>query len=85
MSRLICGSDRLAGLPGSSAMSDTSEAASGDVRDEDEQRDETGGVADTEPVKLNETSGGWIYLTGLLGLDGGAGLVDPHLGWQGRG
>jgi hypothetical protein len=34
---------------------------------------------------LNETSGGWIYLTGLLGLDGGAGLVDPHLGWQGRG
>jgi len=39
----------------------------------------------SEPVKLNETSGGWIYLTGLLGLDGGAGLVDPHLGWQGRG
>src|SRR5271166_770027 len=39
----------------------------------------------TEPVKLNETSGGWIYPTGLLGLDGGAGLVDPHLGWQGRG
>ena len=39
----------------------------------------------SEPVKLNETSGGWIYPTGLLGLDGGAGLVDPHLGWQGRG
>src|SRR5271157_2128313 len=38
-----------------------------------------------EPVKLNETSGGWIYPTGLLGLDGGAGLVEPHLGWQGRG
>src|SRR6266487_5610501 len=38
-----------------------------------------------EPVKLNETSGGWFYLTGLLGLDGGAGLVDPHLGGQGRG
>jgi hypothetical protein len=42
-------------------------------------------VRGPEPVKLNETSGGWIYLTGLLGLDGGAGLVDPHLGWQGRG
>src|SRR5271166_720081 len=42
-------------------------------------------VAQAEPVKLNETSGGWIYPTGLLGLDGGAGLVDPHLGWQGRG
>ena len=41
--------------------------------------------ATSEPVKLNETSGGWIYPTGLLGLDGGAGLVDPHLGWQGRG
>jgi len=41
--------------------------------------------AAAEPVKLNETSGGWIYPTGLLGLDGGAGLVDPHLGWQGRG
>jgi hypothetical protein len=38
-----------------------------------------------EPVKLNETSGGWIYPTGLLGLDGGAGLVDPYLGGQGRG
>jgi modulator of FtsH protease len=53
--------------------------------------DLTGGVgivafiAASEPVKLNETSGGWITLTGLLGLDGGAGLVDPHLGWQGRG
>jgi hypothetical protein len=42
-----------------------------------------GGLA--EPVKLIETSGGWIYLTGLLDLDGGAGLVDPHLGGQGRG
>src|ERR1035437_4883816 len=39
----------------------------------------------SEPVKLNETSRAWITLTGLLGLDGGAGLVDPHLGWQGRG
>ena len=38
-----------------------------------------------EPVKLNETSGGWFYLTGFLGLNGGAGLVDPHLGGQGRG
>lgn len=38
-----------------------------------------------EPVKLIETSGGWINLTGLLGLDGGAGFVDPYLGWQGRG
>ena len=37
-----------------------------------------------EPVKLDETSGGWFSLTGLLGLDGGAGLVDPHLGGQGR-
>ena len=45
----------------------------------------SGGVSVTEPVKLNETSGGWIYLTGLLGLDGGAGFVDPHLGGQGRG
>ena len=43
------------------------------------------GIAKAEPVKLIETSGGWIYLTGLLGLDGGAGLVDPHLGGQGRG
>lgn len=43
------------------------------------------GDLDAEPVKLNETSGGWFYLTGLLGLDGGAGLVDPHLGGQGRG
>jgi hypothetical protein len=32
-----------------------------------------------EPVKLFETSGGWICLCGLLGLDGGAGLVDPGL------
>src|SRR6266851_4428683 len=39
----------------------------------------------TEPVKLNETSGGWIYPTALLGLDGGAGLVDPDPGGQGRG
>src|SRR6266851_162034 len=38
-----------------------------------------------EPVKLNETSGGWIYPTALLGLDGGAGLVDPDPGGQGRG
>ena len=38
-----------------------------------------------EPVKLNETSGGWFYLTGLLGLDGGARLVDPHFDGQGRG
>jgi len=44
-----------------------------------------GSTASTEPVKLNETSGCWIYLTGLLGLDGGAGLVDPDLGGQGRG
>src|SRR5271165_2661437 len=44
-----------------------------------------GCLPSAEPVKLNETSGGWIYPTGLLGLDGGAGLVDPHLGWQGRG
>jgi hypothetical protein len=42
-------------------------------------------VTTPEPVKLIETSGGWISLTGLLGLDGGAGLVDPHLGGQGRG
>src|SRR6266852_6153331 len=38
-----------------------------------------------EPVKLFETSGGWVCRCGLLGLDGGAGLVDPHLGGQGRG
>ena len=42
-------------------------------------------LARPEPVKLIETLGGWISLTGLLGLDGGAGLVDPYLGWQGRG
>ncbi len=41
--------------------------------------------AAAEPVKLNETSGGWIYPTALLGLDGGAGLVDPDPGGQGRG
>ena len=35
-----------------------------------------------EPVKLNETSGGWFCLCGLLGLDGGAGLVDPGLSGQ---
>ena len=35
-----------------------------------------------EPVKLNETSGGWFCLCGLLGLDGGAGLVDPGLAGQ---
>jgi hypothetical protein len=42
----------------------------------------------SEPVKLDETSGGWFYLTtflGLLCLDGRAGLVDPHLGGQARG
>src|SRR5450432_4111046 len=42
-------------------------------------------LAQAEPVKLNETSGGGFYLTGLLGLDGGAGLVDPYLGGQRRG
>ena len=45
-------------------------------------------AADAEPVKLNETSGGCFYLTGLLrlvGFDGRAGLVDPHLGGQARG
>src|SRR5260370_42163283 len=36
----------------------------------------------TEPVKLIETSGGWIYPTCLLRLDGGPGLVDPHPGRQ---
>jgi MFS family permease len=35
-----------------------------------------------EPVKLNETSGGWVCLWRLLGLDGRAGLVDPDLGGQ---
>jgi hypothetical protein len=35
-----------------------------------------------EPVKLFETSGGWICLCGLLGLDAGAGLVDPGLAGQ---
>ena len=49
------------------------------------QADEEVNAAEAEPVKLNETSGCWIYLTGLLGLDGGAGLVDPDLGGQGRG
>jgi hypothetical protein len=47
-----------------------------------------GSPAQAEPVKLNETSGGWFYLTGLLGLlgfDRRAGLVDPHLGGQARG
>jgi hypothetical protein len=39
-------------------------------------------VAGTEPVKLNETSGGWVCLWRLLDLDGRAGLVDPHLGGQ---
>ena len=39
------------------------------------------GIA-TEPVKLIETSGGWIYPTCLLRLDGGPGLVDPHPGRQ---
>jgi hypothetical protein len=38
--------------------------------------------ADAEPVKLNETSGGWVCLWSLLGLDGRAGLVDPDLGGQ---
>src|SRR5205807_7338430 len=42
-------------------------------------------LADPELVKLIETSGGWITLMGLLDLDGGAGLVDPYLGWQGWG
>jgi hypothetical protein len=32
-----------------------------------------------EPVKLDETSGDLNYLCGLLGLDGGAWLVDPYL------
>src|SRR5579862_3405209 len=36
----------------------------------------------TEPVKLIETSGGWIYPTCLLRLDGGPGLVDPQPGRQ---
>jgi pimeloyl-ACP methyl ester carboxylesterase len=36
----------------------------------------------SEPVKLNETSGSWFCLCGLLGLDGGAGLVDPGLAGQ---
>jgi hypothetical protein len=36
----------------------------------------------TEPVKLNETSGGWVCLWRLLDLDGRAGLVDPDLGGQ---
>src|ERR1017187_2623323 len=36
----------------------------------------------TEPVKLNETSGGWVCLWRLLGRDGRAGLVDPDLGGQ---
>ncbi len=44
-----------------------------------------GQLPGAEPVKLNETSGGWFYLTGLLGLDGGARLVDPHFDGQGRG
>jgi predicted RNA binding protein YcfA (HicA-like mRNA interferase family) len=35
-----------------------------------------------EPVKLNETSGGWVCLWRLLDLDGRAGLVDPDLGGQ---
>jgi hypothetical protein len=43
------------------------------------------GAGASERVKLNETSGGWFYLTGLLGLDGGARLVDPHFDGQGRG
>src|ERR1022692_354872 len=38
--------------------------------------------AASEPVKLNETSGGWVCLWRLLGLDGCAGLVDPDLGGQ---
>jgi hypothetical protein len=48
-------------------------------------RRQAAGLPAAEPVKLIETSGGWIYLMGLLGLDGGAGLVDPHFGGQGRG
>src|SRR5260370_14109629 len=39
-------------------------------------------VGRPEPVKLIETSGGWIYPTCLLRLDGGPGLVDPHPGRQ---
>lgn len=36
-------------------------------------------VREAEPVKRLETSGGLICLCGLLGHDGRAGLVDPHL------
>jgi hypothetical protein len=39
-------------------------------------------AARPEPVKLNGTSGGWVCLWRLLGLDGRAGLVDPHPGGQ---
>ena len=39
-------------------------------------------AAAPEPVKLNETSGGWVGLWRLLDLDGRAGLVDPDLGGQ---
>jgi Host cell surface-exposed lipoprotein len=35
--------------------------------------------AQSELVKLGETSGGLSYLCGLLGLDGRSWLVDPHL------
>jgi type I restriction enzyme S subunit len=55
------------------------------IADMTKARNEDGYTAAAEPVKLLETSGGWIYLTGLLGLDGGAGLVYPYLGGQGRG
>ena len=50
------------------------------VPDPDDLADAAG--AEAEPVKLIETSGGWIYPTCLLRLDGGPGLVDPHPGRQ---